>query len=67
MDLDDSDATKLQNYTKTIDFGNFNFEQAKNTRALNYNEKYEGVTNQIKTIPLFSNSDSTKRSCAYAN
>ena len=22
MDLDDSDATKLQNYTKTIDFGN---------------------------------------------
>ena len=29
MDLDDSDATKLQNYTKTIDFGNYNFEQAK--------------------------------------
>ena len=51
MDLDDSDATKLQNYTKTIDFGNYNFEQAKNTRALNYNEKYEGVTNQIKTMP----------------
>lgn len=50
MDLDDSDATKLQNYTKTIDFGNYNFEQAKNTRALNYNEKYSGVTNQIKTM-----------------
>jgi hypothetical protein len=50
MDLNDSDAAKLQKYTNTIDFGNFNFEQAKNTRALNYNEKYEGVTNQIKTM-----------------
>jgi hypothetical protein len=50
MDLDDSDATKLQNYTKTIDFGNYNFEQAKNTRALNYNEKHAGVTNQISTM-----------------
>ena len=51
MDLNDSDAAKLQKYTNTIDFGNFDFEQAKNTRALNYNEKYEGVTNQIKTMP----------------
>jgi len=50
MDLDDSDATKLQNYTKTIDFGNYNFEQAKNTRALNYNEKHAGITNQISTM-----------------
>ena len=50
MDLNDSDATKLQNYTKTIDFGNYNFDLAKNTRALNYNEKHAGITNQISTM-----------------
>ena len=51
LQLEGPDLDQLKNYASTIDFGNYNFEQAKNTRALNYNEKWAGVTNQIKTMP----------------
>ena len=51
LQLEGPDLDQLKNYASTIDFGNYNFELAKNTRALNYNEKYSGVTNQIKTMP----------------
>ena len=50
LQLEGPDLDQLKNYASTIDFGNYNFELAKNTRALNYNEKYSGVTNQIKTM-----------------
>ena len=50
LQLEGPDLDQLKNYASTIDFGNYNFELAKNTRALNYNEKYSGVTNKIKTM-----------------
>ena len=50
LQLEGPDLDQLKNYASTIDFGNYNFELAKNTRALKYNEKYSGVTNQIKTM-----------------
>ena len=51
MNLPDNEKEDLKKYAESIDFQNYDFDLAKNTRALNYNEKYEGVTNQIKTMP----------------
>ena len=51
MNLPDNEKEDLKKYAESIDFQNYDFNLAKNTRALNYNEKYEGVTNQIKTMP----------------
>jgi len=51
MNLPDNEKENLKKYAESIDFQNYDFDLAKNTRALNYNEKYEGVTNQIKTMP----------------
>ena len=50
MNLPDNEKEDLKKYAESIDFQNYDFNLAKNTRALNYNEKYEGVTNQIKTM-----------------
>jgi hypothetical protein len=51
MNLPDNEKEDLKKYAESIDFQNYDFNLAKNTRALKYNEKYEGVTNQIKTMP----------------
>ena len=51
MNLSDNEKEDLKKYAESIDFQNYDFNLAKNTRALKYNEKYEGVTNQIKTMP----------------
>ncbi len=51
MNLPDNEKEDLKKYAESLDFQNYDFDLAKNTRALNYNEKYEGVTNQIKTMP----------------
>ena len=50
MNLPDNEKEDLKKYAESIDFQNYDFSIAKNTRALNYNEKYSGVTNQIKTM-----------------
>ena len=49
MDLDDSDATKLQIIQKLLIL-EIIIELVKNTRALNHNEKHAGITNQISTM-----------------
>jgi len=51
MNLSDNEKADLKKYAESIDFQNYDFNLAKNTRSLKYNEKYEGVTNQIKTMP----------------
>ena len=50
MNLPDNEKEDLKKYAESIDFQNYDFNLAKNTRSLKYNEKYEGVTNQIKTM-----------------
>ena len=51
MNLPDNEKEDLKKYAESIDFQNYDFDLAKNTRSLKYNEKYEGITNQIKTMP----------------
>ena len=51
MNLPDNEKEDLKKYAESIDFQNYDFDLAKNTRSLKYNQKYEGITNQIKTMP----------------
>ena len=48
MNLPDNEKEDLKKYAESIDFQNYDFDIAKNTRALNYNEKYEGVQIKLK-------------------